>query len=153
MAIGSIGERCTGLVLGRSRGSECTSGRRWWQVVLSWLAIINVSWNRDCFRFGDVVKVLGDTLQGKLVSIYFGRGTMYWLHTALACAAFSSGDAFGSKVNAMAPAFLLSSTIFFSASAADTPLFGSWAASITPWVFNSAACDWVAMVVVRRTHH
>jgi hypothetical protein len=59
--------------------------------------------------------------------------------TALACAAFSSGAALGSKVNAATPAFLLSSTIFFCASSGVTELLGSWAISTAACILISAA--------------
>jgi hypothetical protein len=44
------------------------------------------------------------------------------------------------------PAFLLSITSFLCASSAVTELFGSAAASKTPWVFNSAAEVLVDMI-------
>lgn len=50
--------------------------------------------------------------------------------TALACAAFSSGEAFGSKCSAVEPAFWLSSSIMRWASSAET--VPSWAASSAP---------------------
>lgn len=69
-------------------------------------------------------------------------------HTALAWALFSSGLASGSKVNAVTPASLLSSTILRSASAAETLLSGSREASMAPCCLSSlAAC---AVAILRR---
>ena len=59
--------------------------------------------------------------------------------TDRACAAFSSGDAFGSNWYAVPPAFFVSFTMVFSASPADTVEFGSLAASRAPADFNSAS--------------
>ena len=68
--------------------------------------------------------------------------------TALACAAFSSGVASGSKVNAATPAFLLASTIFFSASSAVIELLGSLAISTAPCGVIPAADDMVLIAAV-----
>ena len=57
--------------------------------------------------------------------------------TDLACAAFSSGEALGSKCRAAEPAFLLSSSMTRSASSPVTELLGSWAASTAPWDLSS----------------
>jgi len=67
-------------------------------------------------------------------------------HTALAWAFFSSGLASGSKVNAVTPACLLSSTILRSASSAVTLLFESRAASIAPCCLSSLAACAVAIL-------
>lgn len=68
------------------------------------------------------------------------------LLASLACAFFSAGLASGSKVKAVTPALLDSSSIFFSASSAVTELSGSREASIAPCSFNSSAACSVAIV-------
>lgn len=66
--------------------------------------------------------------------------------TSLAWALFCSGLASGSKVKAATPAALLSSSIFFWASSADTELSGFWAASMAPCCLSSDAACSVAML-------
>lgn len=66
--------------------------------------------------------------------------------TSLAWALFCSGLASGSKVKAATPAALLSSSIFFWASSADTELSGFCAASMAPCCLSSDAACSVAML-------
>lgn len=79
-----------------------------------------------------------------------GRGHWTLVLTSLACALFCSGLASGSKVKAGTPAALLSSSIFFCASSADTELSGLRAASIAPCCLSSAAACSVAMLSRQR---
>ena len=84
------------------------------------------------------MQVITSLLQSQLC----GQRVLLVKHTALACAAFSSGEAFASNWKVGAPAFLLSSTRTFSASAAVTLLFGSLASSSATCCFASALEWW-----------
>lgn len=75
-----------------------------------------------------------------------GRDCQILVLTSLAWALFCSGLASGSKVKAATPAALLSSSIFFWASSADTELSGFCAASMAPCCLSSAADCSVAML-------